>query len=172
MADYYLLMRDAIAAVDAKTGVDRRLFYDRARALLADHLRKADPPLSETLIEQEQLALEDAIRRIEAQAVPTDAKQRHRHFVFWGFLIVSALWIGDLFYKRPTFSGWYDRLRLGGFIFFPTMAIHSYFIMWENWSAQREKRAYIIFGPTILVGAVLMSVALYFAFGWLAKLPS
>jgi hypothetical protein len=74
MADYYLLIRDAIAAVDAKTGVDRRLFYDRARALLADHLRKADPPLSETLIEQEQLALEDAIRRIEAllraQTVP------------------------------------------------------------------------------------------------------
>jgi hypothetical protein len=172
MADYYLLIRDAIAAVDDKAGVDRRMFYDRARATLADHLRKADPPLSEAIIEQEQLALEDAIRRIEAEAVPTDAKQQHRRFVFWSFLILSALWIGDLFYRAPTFSNWYDWLRLGGFIFFPTMAILSYFIMRENWSAQREKRAYIVFGPTILVGAILMSVALYFAFGWLAKTPS
>jgi hypothetical protein len=165
MADYYLLIRDAIAAVDEKAGVDRQMFYDRARATLADHLRKADPPLSETLIEQEQLALEDAIRRIEAEAVPTDAKQQHRRFVFWGFLILSALWIGDLFYRAPTFSNWYDWLRLGGFIFFPTMAILSYFIIGENWSAQREKRAYIVFGPTILVGAILMSVVVHFALG-------
>ena len=165
MADYYPLIRDAIAAVDAKTGVDRDLFYDRARSLLADHLRKADPPLSEMFIEQEQLALEDAIRRIEAEAVPTDAKQQHRRYAFWGFLIVSALFIGDLFYKRPTFSGWYDWLRLGGFIFFPTMAILSYFIMRENWSLKKEERAYIVFTPIILVGAVLASAALHFAFG-------
>jgi hypothetical protein len=35
---------------------------------LADKLRKADPPLSETIIEQEQLALEDAISKVEADA--------------------------------------------------------------------------------------------------------
>jgi hypothetical protein len=44
-------------------------------------------------------------------------------FAFWGFLIVAAFWIGDLFYERPTFSGWYDWLRLGGFLFFPAMTI-------------------------------------------------
>jgi hypothetical protein len=135
-------------------------------------LRKADPPLSETLIEQEQLALEDAMRRIEAEAVSTDAKQQHRRFVFWGFLILSALWIGDLFYRAPTFSNWYDWLRLGGFMFFPTMAILSYFIMRENWSVEKEERAYIVFTPIILVGAVLLSVVVHFALGRLGATPS
>jgi hypothetical protein len=37
--------------------------------------------------------------------------------------------------------------------------------MRENLSADKEERAYIVFAPIILVGAVLVSVALYFAFG-------
>jgi hypothetical protein len=72
-------------------------------------------------------------------------------------------WIGDLFYKPPTFSGWYDWLRLGGFIFFPT-AIPSYFIMRKNLSAEQEKQAYIVLAPIILLAAALVTVALYFAF--------
>jgi hypothetical protein len=197
MADYYALISDAIA--DKKTGESRRLFYDRARTTLADRLLKADPPLSETFIEDERLALEDAIAKAEAVAIlpertpianglriqsdhsedihsaaldaawaQVDAKvqtRRERRFAFSGFLIVSAVWIGDLVYKRPTFSGWYEWLRLGGFIFFPTMAILSYFIMRENWSVEEEERAYILFTPIILVGAILMSVALHTAFG-------
>ena len=70
MADYYALISDAIA--DKKTGESRRLFYDRARALLADHLRKADPPLSETFIEDERLALEAAISKVEADAMGSE----------------------------------------------------------------------------------------------------
>jgi hypothetical protein len=172
MADYYLLIRDAIAVVDEKTGKDRSVFYDRARAVLVDEFGKADPPLSETLIEQELLALEEAIKRIEAEAAPTDAKQQHRRFVFWGFLILSALWIGDLLYRAPTFSNWYDWLGLGGFIFFPTMAILSYFIMRENWSVEKEERAYIVITPIILVGAVVLSVVVHFALGRLGATPS
>jgi hypothetical protein len=154
MADYYPLISDAIAALDKKTGEGRRAFYDRARTILLDKLRKADPPLSETIIDQERLALEDAISRVEADATPSegslsipngiqtqsdhteehvrsaalevawaqlDAKvqmRRERRITFWGFLIVYAFWMGDLFYERPTFSGWYyDWLRLGGAIF-------------------------------------------------------
>jgi hypothetical protein len=198
MADYYALISDAI--VDKKTSENRREFYDRARAILADKLRKADPPLSEAIIEQERLALDDAISKAEGDAVGSegtllvpndlqtqsehteehirgaaleaawaqlDAKvqtRRERRFAFWGFLIVYAFWIGDLFYERPTFSGWYDWLRLGGVIFFGALTILSYFIMRENWSAEREERAYIVFAPTILVGAVLVSVALHSAF--------
>jgi hypothetical protein len=135
-------------------------------------LRKADPPLSETLIEQELLALEEAIKRIEAEAELADANQQHRRFAFWGFLILSIVWICDLFYEPLTFSGWYDWLRLGGFIFFPTVAILSYFIMRENWSAEQKKRAYIVFTPIILVGAVLLSVVVHFAFGRLGATPS
>ena len=201
MADYCALISEAIA--DKKTGESRRVFYDRARATLAERLRKANPPLSETFIEDERLALEDAIGKAEAVAIlregtPTangiqtqsddtedvhsaaletasaqiDAKmEMHRRLAFWGFLIVSVVWTGDLVYKPPTFSGWYEWLRLGGVIFFPTMAILSYFIMRENWSVEEEERAYIVFTPIILAGAVLVSVVVHFAFERLATTP-
>jgi hypothetical protein len=204
MTDYYALISEAIA--DKKTGESRRAFYDRARTILVDNLRKADPPVPETLIEQERLALEKAIGKIEADAKPSegtssipygsqtkndhsgehtrsapkassaqvDAKvqvRRERRFAFWGFLIVAAFWMGDLFCERPTFSGWYDWLRLGGFIFFPTMTILSYFILQTNGSVEKEERAYIVFTPMVLVGAILASVALYYGFEWLATAP-
>lgn len=69
MADYYPLIRSAINALDEKTGQGRRVLYDRARKALVDRLGKADPPLSETRIEQERLALEEAISKIEAEAI-------------------------------------------------------------------------------------------------------
>ena len=105
---------------------------------------------------------------LEASWAQVEAKvqvRRERRFAFWGFLIVAAFWIGDLFYNRPTFSGWYDWVRLGGLLFFPIMAVLSYFIMRLNWSLDEEERAYIVFTPIILIGAVLASVALHFAFG-------
>ena len=220
MTDYYPLISDAIAALDEKTGETRRAYYERARAILADHLRKADPPLSERFIEDERQALEAAIGKVEADVIlsegtwPTpnglqtqidhtedyiggatakvspaanytrsaaveassfqpDAKlHRERRLAFSGFLILSALWIGDLLYKPPTFADWYDWLRLGGVVFFPALAILSYFTMRKKWSAAQEERAYIVFAPIIFVGAVLVSVALYSAFGRLAATPS
>ena len=206
MADYYPLISNAIAALDKKNSEARRAFYDRARATLADHLRKADPTLSETVIEHERLALEDAIRRVEADAInsegtspipngfqtqsehtedhirsatvealsaqPDVKSQRQRRLAFCGFLILYALWIGDLFYKQPTFSDWYDWLRLGGVIFFLALTILSCVIMLKNWSADQEERAYIVLAPIILVGTVIVSVALYSIFRWLAATPS
>jgi hypothetical protein len=199
MADWYPLMSDAIAALDKKTVAPRLAFYDRARASLANSLRNADPPLSETTIEHERLALEEAISKVEAGAIlrdrtlidhaeddirnaaleaswaQVDAKvqtRRERRLAFWGFLVVAAVWIGDLVYKPPTFPGWFNWLRLGGLIFFPTMAILSYLIMRENWSVEEEERAYVVFTPIILGGVVLLSVALYWTFGRLAATPS
>jgi hypothetical protein len=216
MADYYPLISNAIAALEKKSSEGRSAFYDRARAILADRLWKADPPLSEAIIEQERLALEDAICKVEADATrseetrseetrseetrsisnslqtqsdytqdyiskpmveaspaePVAKLQRERRFAFWGFLILAALWIGDLFYKPLTFSDWYDWLRLGGVILFPTMTILSYFIMRKKFSAEEEERAYIISTPIVLVGAVLVTVALYWIFGRLAVTPS
>jgi len=234
MTDYYPLISDAIAALDEKTGETRRAYYDRARAILADHLRKADPPLPEGFIEDERQALEAAIGKVEADAILSEGawpppnglqtESEHtedyigsaaveassaadyiggatakassagnyigsaaveassfqpdaklyceRRLAFWGFLILSALWIGDLLYKPPTFSDWYDWLRLGGVVFFPALAILSYFVMRKKWSAEQEERAYIVFAPIIFVGAVLVSFALYSALGRLAATPS
>jgi hypothetical protein len=204
MADYYALISNGVVALDIKTGEARLEYYDRARAILADHCRKADPPLSETFIESEGRALENAISKVEAEAMgddgtppivngvqtqndytedytrnaaleaswaQIDAKvqmRRERRFAFWGFLIVYAFWIGDLFYERPSFADLYDWLRLGAVIFFLALTILSYFVMRENWSAEQEKRAYIVFAPTMLLSTVLVSIALFFTFKWLA----
>jgi hypothetical protein len=70
MADYYALISEAIA--DKKTAQSRLAFYDRARTILVDKLRKADPPLSETIIDQERLALEHAISKVEADATGSE----------------------------------------------------------------------------------------------------
>jgi hypothetical protein len=205
MSDYCALISDGIAALDIKTSEARREYYDRARAILADHFRKADPALSNTFIENERQALEDAIGKVETDAVGRDGTpiinetqsdynedhirsaaletawaqlnakvqmRRERRFAFWGFLIVYAFWIGDLFYERPTFSGWYDWLRLGGVIFFGALTILTYFILQTNWSVEEEERAYIVFTPIILLGAFLLSIALYWAFGRLGATPS
>jgi hypothetical protein len=175
MADYYQLISNAVADLDNKTSESRRAFYDRARATLADQLRKVDPPLSEMFIEHERMALEDAISKVEADAISAqpDAKtQGDRRFVFLGFLILSAVWIGDLFYKPLTFSDRYDWLRVGGIIFFPALTILSYFIMRRNVSVEQEDRAYVVWAPIVLVGAVLVSFALYFISGWIATTPS
>jgi len=175
MADYYQLISNAVADLDNKTSESRRAFYDRARATLADQLRKVDPPLSKMFIEHERMALEDAISKVEADAISAqpDAKtQRDRRFVFLGFLILSAVWIGDLFYKPLTVSNRDDWLRVGGIIFFPALTIFSYFIMRRNVSVEQEDRAYVVWAPIVLVGAVLVSFALYFISGWLATTPS
>ena len=69
MADYYSLISRAVGALDKKSREARRALYDRARATLADQLQKVDPPLSETKLEHERLALEDAIGKVEADAI-------------------------------------------------------------------------------------------------------
>jgi hypothetical protein len=199
MADYYPLISDAIAALEKKSSAGRSAFYDRARAILTDKLWKADPPLSEAMIEQERLALEDAISKVEADATrgeetrsipdnlqtqndhaqdrigkamvevlpagPVAKLQYERRFAFWAFLILAALWIGDLFYKPLTFSDRYDWVRLGGVIFFPTMTVLSYYILRKKLSAEEEERAYIISTPIVLVGSVLVTFALCWIFG-------
>jgi hypothetical protein len=204
MADYYALISNGVVALDIKTSEARHEYYDRARAILADHCRKAAPPLSDTFIESEGRALENAISKVEAEAMGSDGTspivngvqaqsdytedytrdaaleaswaqidakvqmRRERRFVFWGFLIVYAFWIGDLFYERPSFSDLYDWLRLGAVIFFLALTMLSYSVMRENWSAEQEKRAYIVLAPTMLLSTILVSIALFFTFKWLA----
>lgn len=68
MTDYYPLLVKAIAGLDKSTGEARRLLYDRARSALLAQLRGVDPPLSEPEITRERLALEEAVRKVEAEA--------------------------------------------------------------------------------------------------------
>src|SRR3979411_2314887 len=69
MADYYPLVAKAIAGLERNTGEGRRALYERARSALVAQLRGMnDPPLTEAEITRERLALEEAIRKVEAEA--------------------------------------------------------------------------------------------------------
>ena len=68
MADYFPLIARAVAGLDKNTGENRRALYDRARTALVNQLRGVEPALDESDITRERLALEEAIRRLEADA--------------------------------------------------------------------------------------------------------
>jgi hypothetical protein len=68
MADYYPLISRAVAGLEKNTGEARRTLYERARTALVDQLRGATPSLSESDITRERLALEEAIRKVEAES--------------------------------------------------------------------------------------------------------
>ncbi len=69
MADYFPLISRAVIGLDKNTGENRRALYERARAALVAQLRSVEPPLDESDITRERLALEEAIRKVEADAV-------------------------------------------------------------------------------------------------------
>src|ERR1700678_2403362 len=67
MTDYHPLIARAVEGLQKSTGEARRALYERARTALVTQLRSVDPPLSETEITKERLALEDAIRKVEGE---------------------------------------------------------------------------------------------------------
>ena len=69
MADYHPLIARAVHGLDKSTGETRRALYERARTALVNQLRSVEPPLDEADITRERLALEDAIRKVEAEAI-------------------------------------------------------------------------------------------------------
>jgi subfamily B ATP-binding cassette protein HlyB/CyaB len=68
MIAYYTTIAGVVAGLDKNTGEARRAVYERARALLAAQLKQHNPPRTEAEIERERLALEQAIRQVEAEA--------------------------------------------------------------------------------------------------------
>ena len=68
MADYHPLIARAVNGLDKNTGENRRALYERARSALVNQLRSVDPALDESDITRERLALEEAIRKVEAEA--------------------------------------------------------------------------------------------------------
>ena len=68
MADYYPLIARAVAGLEKNSGENRRALYERARAALLAQLRSVEPALDESDITRERLALEESIRKVEAEA--------------------------------------------------------------------------------------------------------
>ncbi len=78
LTDYYALLAYAAANLDRNTAAFRRALYERARTSLVTQMRKLDPALSESEIRREQFALEEAIRKLEAEKLSRLA-QRDDH---------------------------------------------------------------------------------------------
>src|ERR1700682_4792157 len=68
MADYYPLISRAVAGLEKNNGENRRALYERARAALLAQLRGGTPALNEADITRERLALEESIRKVEAES--------------------------------------------------------------------------------------------------------
>src|SRR5262245_15080876 len=68
MADYYSLITRAVAVLDKNNGESRRALYAHARTALLTQLRSMEPALNESDITRERLALEESIRKVEAES--------------------------------------------------------------------------------------------------------
>src|SRR5262249_39336649 len=68
MADYYSLIARAVTALDKNNGESRRALYEQARTALLIQLRSMEPALHESDITRERLALEESIRKVEAES--------------------------------------------------------------------------------------------------------
>ncbi|MEJ8473027.1 hypothetical protein [Roseibium algae] len=68
MADYYSILKKTIASLPENNGAARRSVYSRARNAIVNQLKAYEPALSPSEITAEQLRLEEAIRKVEAEA--------------------------------------------------------------------------------------------------------
>src|SRR5258705_8400504 len=68
MADYSPLISRAVAGLEKNNGENRRALYERARGALLAQLRGVTPALNESDIPGERVALEESIRKVEAES--------------------------------------------------------------------------------------------------------
>jgi hypothetical protein len=77
VADYYSLIARAVAKLPHNTEGARRAIYERARDALQRHLKTTTPETSPTSIAGEQSALEEAIRKVEAEQTPSKVAEQN-----------------------------------------------------------------------------------------------
>lgn len=70
MADFHALLARAVASLPDPTRESRLAVYARARTALLQQLRGMDPPLAEADIARQEVALDEAIARVEAHYEP------------------------------------------------------------------------------------------------------
>jgi hypothetical protein len=84
LAGYYPLIFQAVSRLELNTAKTRLKIYDRAHTAMLRQLRSVIPSLTESDISREQLALEEAIKKVETESVhhlgaPTQPSiRRHR----------------------------------------------------------------------------------------------
>ena len=68
MAEYYTVLKRAVAGLDPSVPETRRAVYDKARNALIGQLKAVDPPLTTAEISRQRLELEEAIRKVERES--------------------------------------------------------------------------------------------------------
>lgn len=68
MAEFYAVLKKAVAGLHPNAHDARRSVYDKARAALVSQLKAINPPLSTSEISRQRLELEEAIRRVERES--------------------------------------------------------------------------------------------------------
>ena len=76
MTDYYSLLSRVIAGLRDNTAEARRVIYDAARMHVVDEMGKTQPPLPESALTRERLALEQAIRDVEQEQLARSLRTR------------------------------------------------------------------------------------------------
>lgn len=69
MAQYYAVLKKAIGALQPSSSDARRGIYEKARSALVGQLKAIQPPLSTSEISRQRLELEEAIRKVEREAL-------------------------------------------------------------------------------------------------------
>jgi hypothetical protein len=69
MADYHSIIAKAVSSLDPNTGEARRRLYGRSRTALLAEIRRAHPPLDHSEILVARKSLEEAIGKVETQAL-------------------------------------------------------------------------------------------------------
>ena len=76
---YHQLIARAVDGLDKNTGEARRALYERARNALVAQLGSNQPVLVLADITKERLALEEAIRKVEAEAARNVRREPRNH---------------------------------------------------------------------------------------------
>jgi AAA+ ATPase superfamily predicted ATPase len=75
MTNYYPLLASVVAALEPNTAEARRQLYESARVGFPNYLGNLDPPLSDAEVTRERTALEEVIRRLEAEQMAATRDQ-------------------------------------------------------------------------------------------------
>jgi len=79
VADYYQLLSGVVTALEDNSAAVRRRIYENMRTGFLEQMRKRDPPLADAHVTQEQIALEEAIRKVEKKQMGAQQDDRHKH---------------------------------------------------------------------------------------------
>jgi hypothetical protein len=74
--NYYPLLSSVVAALENTSAEVRRRLYDSARTGFVEQMRKREPPLVDSYISEQQIAMEEAVRRVEQEHMSQPARRQ------------------------------------------------------------------------------------------------